>query len=83
MAQYFFHLCDGVDLLMDPDGREIEDAGEIAAITLHEARVCISQDALEGRIDLTQTIQVRDDKGELVYLQRFSDAVMIFDNPDD
>jgi hypothetical protein len=83
MAQYFFHLCDGVDLLMDPDGREIEDAGEIAAIALCEARVCISQDALEGRIDFTQTIQVRDDKGELVYLQRFSDAVMIFDNGND
>ena len=26
VARYFFHLCDGVDTLMDPEGREVTDA---------------------------------------------------------
>lgn len=77
MARYFFHLCDGHDVLMDPDGREIEDASQIAAIALKECRWCISQDALDGRIDLGQSIEVRDSAGDLVHALRFQDAVLI------
>ena len=77
MACYFFHLCDGHDVLMDPDGREIEDPAKIAAIALKECRWCISQDALDGRIDLGQSIEVRDSDGELVHMLRFQDAVLI------
>ena len=77
MARYFFHLCDGHDELMDPDGREIEDATQVPAIALKECRWCISQDALEGRIDLGQSIEVRDAAGELVHHLRFQDAVHI------
>ena len=64
---------------MDPDGREIGDPSEIARIALREARVCISHDAIEGRVDLSQSIEVRDEGGELVCIQRFRDAVTITD----
>ena len=75
MARYFFHLCDGQDVLMDPDGREIIDASDIPSIALKEARVCISEDVLEGRIHLEQTIEVRDRNGRLVHSIHFRDAV--------
>lgn len=62
---------------MDPDGREIADPAKIPSIALKEARMCISQDALEGRIRLGQSIEVRDRNGELVHVIRFREAVTV------
>ena len=45
MALYYFHLCDGRDTLIDPDGRELEELDLIPAAALKEARAMISQDA--------------------------------------
>lgn len=75
LALYFFHLCDGGDTLIDPDGRNIADPAQIPDIALREARAMISQDALEGRIVLDQYIEVRDGDGRLIHSISFRDAV--------
>jgi hypothetical protein len=77
MALYFFHLSDGKKSLIDPDGRDVEDASLISKIALKEARAMISQDALGGHIDLKPYIEVRDDVGKLVHRLSFRDAVSI------
>ena len=77
MALYYFHLCDGHDTLIDPDGQEIEDVSTIAGFALKEARAMISQDALGGSISLEQFIEVRDDAGKLIHQVSFRDAVTI------
>ena len=79
MALYYFHLSDGHQSLIDPEGREIEDAAEIAPLALREARAMISQDALGGRINLGQYIEVRDSDGKLVCQLSLRDAVTISD----
>jgi len=77
LALYFFHLCDGRDTLIDPDGREVGDAATIDAIAIKEARAMISQDALGGKISLDQFIEVRDEDGKLVHKMGFRDAVSV------
>ena len=77
MALYFFHLCDGRDTLIDPDGREVGDAAMIGAIAIKEARAMISQDALGGKISLDQFIEVRDEDGKLIHKMGFRDAVSV------
>jgi hypothetical protein len=77
MALYFFHLCDGQDVLMDPEGREITDVSLIGQFALKDARSMISQDALGGTIFLNQRIEVRDEAGKLVHQLAFRDAVAI------
>jgi hypothetical protein len=76
MAVYFFHLRNGVDLLLDPDGRRLAPAG-IPGAALGEARAIIAADARAGRIDLDQTIEVEDSGGEVVHRIAFEDAVKI------
>ena len=56
MACYYFHLCDGTDVLLDSEGREI-DAGDVAAAAMAEARAMIAADAMSGRIYLDQSIE--------------------------
>ena len=77
MAQYFFHLSDGHEVVIDPEGQSIDDPAEVAVHALKEARAMISQDALGGRIVLNQYIEVRDEAGKLVHQLSFRDAVTI------
>ena len=77
MALYFFHLCDGGDALIDPDGRDIDDEANVPDAALREARAIISQDALGGRIMLHQFIEVRNEAGKLIHTLPFRDTVTI------
>jgi hypothetical protein len=74
MARYFLHLKDSTDCVLDPEGMEMgEDA--VAGIALAAARDCIAGDVKEGRIDLHYRIEVFTDKGDLVHVLQFADAV--------
>lgn len=77
MSLYFFHLCDGHEVVIDPEGREIALPEEVSGYALREARAIISQDALAGKIVLEQRIEVRDEAGTLVHKLAFRDAVTI------
>jgi hypothetical protein len=76
MATYYFHLRDGTDVLLDPDGRDLE-SGSLAAAALTEARAIIAADAGSGHIYLDQTIEVEDGDGKVVHSIRFEDAVQV------
>lgn len=77
MALYYFHLSDGRQALIDPEGREIADPGQISEQALREARGMIGQDAMVGRINLNQYIEVRDSDGKLIHQLAFRDAVAV------
>ena len=77
MALYFFHLRDGHDRLIDPDGREIADTALIPSLALKEARAIIGHDATQGSLKLDQFIEVLDEPGALVHRLAFRDAVTI------
>jgi hypothetical protein len=77
VASYYFHLRDGVDVLLDFEGRDLGGMKAIVAAALREARAIISQDALDGHIMLDQRIDVEDVDGQLIYRQEFADAVEI------
>ena len=77
MPLYYFHLRDGADVLLDPEGRELNGAEAISKAALVEARSIISDDALGGRILLNQHIDVEDASGEVVHCLCFVDAVEI------
>ena len=78
MALYFFHLRDGVDRLLDPDGQDLPDLGAVRLAALKEARFLVSQEAIAGAIKLGQRIEVEDETGEVVHRLSFNDAVVVF-----
>ena len=79
MSRYFFHLADGHEVIIDPEGQDIEDPAQVSVHALREARAMISQDALAGRINLNQYIEVREEGGKLIYQLPFREAVTISD----
>jgi hypothetical protein len=77
VALYYFHLTDGHQALIDPEGREVKDPSQLSELALREARGMIGQDAMTGRINLNQYIEVRDASGKLIHQLCFRDAVTI------
>ena len=74
---YYFHLLDGVDILLDPEGRNLDGLEAAKGVALREARMLISHEALAGAIDLNQRIEVKDASGAVVHRLEFADAVSI------
>jgi hypothetical protein len=76
MALYYFHLRNHTDVLLDPEGRELDD-GKIAAAALSEAREIIAADVRSGSVDLDQNIEVENSSGSVIHRISFDDAVKI------
>lgn len=74
---YFFHLLDGADILLDPEGRQLAGLEVVKAIALREARMLISHEALNGAIDFNQRIEVRDGAGKVLHRLEFTDAALV------
>jgi len=77
MPRYYFHLRDGADLLLDPEGRLLDGTEAIAAATLAEARAILCADIRQGKLGLDQLIDVEDARGRVVHRLSFIDAVKI------
>jgi hypothetical protein len=77
MQTYFFHLRDGADILLDPDGRKLPSLAAVMASALREARAIISADAQSGTIKLNQQLDIEDEAGEIVHSLHLKDAVTI------
>ena len=77
MARYYFHLRDGVDVLLDEEGRELTDEAAIGPAALIEVRSIISDDARGGQIRLDQRIDIENSARVIVYSLAFKDAVEI------
>jgi hypothetical protein len=74
---YFFHLRDGEDVLLDPDGRAFPSMEALIAATLYEARDVIANDAKSGKIKFSQHLDIEDDQGKIVHRLSLRDAVVI------
>jgi hypothetical protein len=77
MPKYFFHLRDGQDDLLDPEGTVLLGIAEAQECALQHARSIIADDALGGVINLDQRIDVEDEKGTLLHSKPLVDAVSI------
>lgn len=74
---YYFHLRDGVDILLDEEGRHFASVADIASASLRDVRYLIAEDAMRGRIDFNQHLDVENEAGEIVHSLEFADAVEI------
>lgn len=77
MQTYFFHLRDGDDVLLDPDGQQFPSIEAMIAATLYEGRDIIASDARSGRINFDQRLEIEDESGRIVHRLELSDAVAI------
>jgi len=74
VARYFFHLRDGSDQLLDPEGIELADLLAVKDKALFAARDTLSNEIKAGTLDLRYRIDVEDVEGNIVHSLRLEDA---------
>ena len=77
MQTYYFHLRNGSDVLLDPEGRSLPSIEAVAAAAMREARALISAEVTTGKVSLISYIDVEDQAGQVVHTLSFEDAVRI------
>ena len=77
MAQYFLHLRDSVDELLDPEGQEFADLDALKKAVLISARDLLAGDVRNGIIDLRYRIDAENADGEIVYTLPFKHAFSV------
>ena len=77
MPRIFYHLRDGVDHLIDPEGRELPDLDAARK----QASICafdiLAADIRVGKLNLDYRIDVEDEAGNLLHTVNFRDLVTI------
>jgi hypothetical protein len=77
MSMMFFHLRDGVDQLIDPDGIALPGPEAVKARALECAFDILAADIREGKLNLNNRIDVEDEGGEVVFSVDFRSLVEI------
>jgi len=76
MPQYFFHLRDSTDEVLDPDGMQMP-AEAVAGAALMQARDCMAGDVRSGLLDFRYRIDVHDEAGKVVHSLPFEHALEV------
>jgi hypothetical protein len=77
MALYYFHLVDGRDVLLDPEGRELAGIDAVAKAAMREVRDILCGEVRAGHLRLDQSIVVQDGSGASIHRLPFTDALKI------
>ena len=82
MARYFFHLRDGSDEIVDPEGREFGSLEEMRSAVLTACRDLMSGDIKGGVLDLRFRIDAEDGEGTVIYSLPFEHAFSLIPRGD-
>ena len=77
MARYFFHYRNGHADHEDDDGLEFESLEAAKDAALHGARDTLSQEILNGVMDLRYRLEVEDERRDVIHVLQFADAVEV------
>jgi NADH dehydrogenase FAD-containing subunit len=76
MPLYFFHVRDGVHLILDPDGSCLPDLASAQTEAVLSARELMSQSIVgAGRLGIERRFEIADYEGKTVAIVPFSEAV--------
>lgn len=76
MPRYFFDLRNDVDV-NDEEGRELAGLPAVRAVAIAEAREMMTESVLNGHLDLNHSIEVRDERGIVILIVHFGEAVNV------
>jgi uncharacterized protein YxjI len=79
MARYFFHLRDGTDELLDPEGVELATLDEVKVAALEAARDTLSHEIKCGVLNLKPRLEVEDASGTVVHVLKLTDAFEVIE----
>jgi hypothetical protein len=75
MTRYHFNIRNGDGFIPDEEGRELAGPDVARSEAVTGARSLIADGILQGRLDLSGSIEITDAKGELLFVVPFADTI--------
>jgi len=75
MARYYLHINNGGGYSEDSEGQELADLDAARTAAIEGVRSLLSEEARQGQLDLSGTIEIADADGNILLIVPFSDAV--------
>ncbi|HWI85355.1 MAG TPA: hypothetical protein VNT42_03395 [Sphingomonas sp.] len=77
MARFYLNIHNGSGFVEDLEGLELSDLEAARCQAIDGVRSLVSEEARQGRIDLTGSIEIVDDDGRVLLNIAFADAVEV------
>ncbi len=77
MPVAYFHLRDGVDHTLDPDGIELPDIAAARSLAIKSALDIMSHDIQDRKLDLNLRIDIEDEAGSILDVINFRDLIEV------
>lgn len=74
MPKFFFHLHSGDGFSEDDGGIDLETAGCAREVAIEGIRSIVAEEALEGSLDLTGHVNIKDEQDNLLSHVTFVEA---------
>lgn len=78
MPHYHFHIHNSVGFIEDEEGRDLPDLETVRSEGLKGVRSILSEEVLEGKLDLRGRLDVVSENGEPVLTIRFTEAIEMY-----
>jgi hypothetical protein len=75
MARFYLHINNGGGYAEDPEGQELADLDEAYRKAIDGVRSLLSEEAREGQLDLSGSIEIADCHGNILLIVPFTEAV--------
>lgn len=77
MPLYFLDVCNTDIRAEDPEGHELPDLEAASREAIASIRSILAHEVAEGRLDLRGEIRIEDERGDVVRIVPYADALEI------
>ena len=81
MARFYLHIRNGGGFAQDPEGQELFNLAAARSAAIEGVRSLLSEEARQGELDLSGSIEIADEEGNILLIVPFSEAISLRSYP--
>ena len=77
MARFYLHIRNGGGYAEDPEGQELSSLAAARTAAIDGVRSLLSEEARQGELDFSGSIEIADEEGNVLLIVPFSEAISL------
>jgi len=77
MARFYLHIRNGNGYAEDPEGQDLSDLAAARSAAIEGVRSLLAEEARQGQLDLSGSIEIANEEGNILLIVPFSEAISL------